>query len=266
MESGEPKYDIEELVTGADGGFAWTSTSKTPFFGSGGDVIGMVGMTLDITERKKAEDQIKAALKEKEVMLREIHHRVKNNLQVVSSLLNMQARNATDEVTIGILSEARDRITTMSLIHSQLYEGSDLAEINMKDFVNRLLGQLQSYQVGDTRITRVIRVDDYPLPISVAVPVGLIINELLSNALKHAFEGRDEGKIEVSLTASEDGRVNLTVSDDGVGMPPGFDIDESKTLGLRLVKILTEDQLQGTLKVTSDGGATFKMEFETETG
>ena len=267
MESGEPNYDIEELVTEADGRVVWTSTSKTPFFGSGGEVIGMVGMTLDITERRKAEDQIKAALKEKEVMLREIHHRVKNNLQVVSSLLNMQARNAKDKDTIRILSESRDRIITMSLIHSQLYEGSNLAEINMKKFVDRLLGQLlQSYQVGSARIARVIRVDDYPLPISVAVPVGLIINELLSNALKHAFEGRDEGKIEVSLTASEDGRIHLTVSDDGVGLPPGFDIDESKTLGLRLVKILTEDQLQGTLKVTSDGGATFKMEFDIDDG
>jgi two-component sensor histidine kinase len=112
------------------------------------------------------------------------------------------------------------------------------------------------------RITRVVRVDDYPFPISVAVPVGLIINELLSNALKHAFEGRGEGKIEVSLAASEGGRVNLTVSDDGVGLPPGFDINTSKTLGLRLVKILTEDQLQGTLEVTSDGGATFKMQFD----
>jgi two-component sensor histidine kinase len=153
----------------------------------------------------------------------------------------------------------------MSLIHSQLYEGSDLAEINMKEFVDRLLGQLlQSYQVGSARITRVIRVDDYPFPISAAVPVGLIINELLSNALKHAFNERDEGKIEISLTASEDGRANLTVSDDGVGLPPGFNIDESKTLGLRLVKILTEDQLQGNLEVTSDGGATFKIEFDIE--
>ncbi len=198
-------------------------------------------------------------------MLREIHHRVKNNLQVVSSLLNMQARNATDEETKGILSESRDRIMTMSLIHSQLYEGSDLAEINMKEFVDRLLGQLlQSYQVGGARITRVVRVDDYPLPISVAVPVGLIINELLSNALKHAFYGMDKGKIEVILTASADGRINLTVSDDGVGLPPGFDINESKTLGLRLVKILTEDQLQGTMEVTSDGGATFNMQFDIE--
>jgi two-component sensor histidine kinase len=179
----------------------------------------------------------------------------------------MQARNARDKNTIGILSEARDRIKTMSLIHSQLYEGSDLAAINMKEFVNRLLGQLlQSYPVGDTRITRVVRVDDCPFPISVAVPVGLIINELLSNALKHAFDGRDEGTIEVSLTAPEEGMINLTVSDDGVGLPPGFDIDKSKTLGLRLVKILTEDQLQGNLEVTSDGGATFRIEFETETG
>ncbi|MEA3283227.1 MAG: histidine kinase dimerization/phosphoacceptor domain -containing protein [Euryarchaeota archaeon] len=264
MESGEPRYNIEELVTEADGREVWTSTSKTPFFGSGGDVIGMVGMALDITEHKKVEDRIKASLREKEVLLREIHHRVKNNLQVVSSLLNMQARNAMDEETKGILSESRDRITTMSLIHSQLYEGSDLAEINMKEFVDRLLGQLRSYQVGDMRITRVIRVDDYPFPISIAVPVGLIINELLSNALKYAFEGRDEGKIEVSLAASEDGRINLTVSDDGVGLPAGFDIDESKTLGLRLVKILTEDQLQGNLEVTSDGGATFTMEFDIE--
>jgi PAS domain S-box-containing protein len=267
MESGEPNYDIEELATEADGRVVWTSTSKTPFFGSGGEVIGMVGMTLDITERRKAEDQIKAALKEKEVMLREIHHRVKNNLQVVSSLLNMQARNAKDKDTIRILSESRDRIITMSLIHSQLYEGSNLAEINMKEFVDRLLGQLlQSYQVGDARITRVIRVDDYPLPISVAVPVGLIINELLSNALKHAFEGRDEGEIEVGLTASGSGRINLIVSDDGVGLPPGFDIDESKTLGLRLVKILTEDQLQGNLEVTSDGGTTFNIEFDIDDG
>jgi len=241
--------------------------SCSPIKGPDGEVVSVVEVLHDITERKSAEDQTKRSLQEKEVMLREIHHRVKNNLQVVSSLLNMQARNARDKNTIEILSEARDRIKTMSLIHSQLYEGSDLAAINMKGFIDQLLGQLlQSYSIGDTRITRVVRVADYPFPISVAVPVGLIINELLSNALKHAFDGRDEGKIEVSLTASDGGRINLTVSDDGVGLPAGFDIDKSKTLGLRLVKILTEDQLQGNLEVTSDGGATFNIEFETETG
>ena len=212
--------------------------------------------------RKKAEYQIKASLKEKEVLLREIHHRVKNNLQVISSLLDMQARNAKDKDVKDALSESMNRIMAMSLIHSQLYEGSDLSEINMKMFVNRLLGQLQSYQVGDTRIAHVIRVDDYPFPIAVAVPVGLVINELLSNALKHAFAGRDEGRIEVILTASESGMINLRVSDDGVGLPPGFDINKSKTLGLRLVKIITEDQLRGTLEVTGEEGATFNIEFD----
>ncbi len=103
---------------------------------------------------------------------------------------------------------------------------------------------------------------DYPVPISLAVPVGLIVNELLSNALKHAFVGRKEGEIKVNLTASEEGRINLTVSDDGVGLPPGFDIDTTRTLGLRLIKILTEDQLEGTLEVISKEGTTFNIEFD----
>jgi len=249
------------------GEFVYLDVYKAPFWDENCDLIGTVGCARVVTKERRAEEQIKRSLQEKEVMLREIHHRVKNNLQVVSSLLNMQARNARDKDTIEILSEARDRIRTMSLIHSQLCGSSDLAEINMKGFVDLLLGQLlQSYPVGDTRIAHVVRVDDYPFPISTAVPVGLIVNELLSNAFKHAFDGRGEGKIEVRLTASEGGMTNLTVSDDGVGLPLEFDINESKTLGLRLVKILAEDQLQGTLEVTGDGGATFEIEFEMETG
>ena len=212
---------------------------------------------------KRAEDRIKASLKEKEVLLREIHHRVKNNLQVVSSLLDMQARGARNKDTIDALTESQNRINAMALIHAQLYESGDLAEINMKGFVNKLLVQLfQSYPVKDTEITRTVSVADYPVPISMAVPVGLIVNELLSNALKHAFVGRKEGQIEVSLTASEEGKINLMVSDDGVGLPPGFDINETGTLGLRLIKILTEDQLHGTLEVISEDEATFNIEFK----
>ncbi len=249
------------------GEFVYLDVYKAPFWDEEHNLVGTVGCARIVTKERQAEEQIKRSLQEKEVLLREIHHRVKNNLQVVSSLLNIQAQAAEDKDAINILAEARDRIKTMSLIHSQLYEGSDLAAINMKEFVNRLLGQLlQSYPVGDTRVAHVVHVDDYPFPISVAVPVGLIINELLSNALKHAFNGRDKGKIEVSLTAPEEGRANLTVSDDGVGLPARFDIDKSKTLGLRLVKILAKDQLQGTLEVTSDRGVTFRIEFETETG
>ena len=215
--------------------------------------------------RKNAEDRIKASLKEKEVMFLEIQHRVKNNLQIVSSLVNMQARAAKDKDIKDTLSESRNRINTMALIHSQLYESKNLSEVNMKGFVNNLVRQLlQVYSVQDTRITPNVSVADSPLPISIAVHVGLIINELLTNAFKHAFVNRNEGTIGVSIGVSEKGLYSLTVSDDGVGLPQGFNIDDPKTLGLRLVKILTEKQLQGTLEITSDGGTSFKMMFEIE--
>ena len=216
-----------------------------------------------LDEHKRSEDRIKASLKEKEMMLREIHHRVRNNLQVISSLLDMQARAAKDKNVKDALSESRNRINAMSLIHNQLYESENLSEVNMKGFVDTLVVQLfQVYSVQDTRIAPNVSVADSPLPISIAVPVGLIVNELLSNAFKHAFVNRDEGTVGVSFSVSEKGLVSLAVSDDGVGLPAGLDIDKSKTLGLRLVKILTEDQLQGTLEVTGEGGATFKMEFD----
>ncbi|GEM_PF-2050127 len=239
--------------------------SCSPIRNPDGEIISVVVVLHDITKHKRAEDQIKASLREKEVLLLEIHHRVKNNLQVVSSLLNMQARNARDKNTIGILTESRDRVNTMALIYSRLYESGNLSEINMKGFMDKLLAQLfQISPVQDVKITPIIRASDCLLPISIAVPVGLIINELLSNALKHAFDGRDEGEIELSLTASEGGRIDLTVSDDGVGLPSGFDIDTSKTLGLRLVKVLAEDQLQGNIEVISDGRTTFKIGFGIE--
>jgi two-component sensor histidine kinase len=215
-----------------------------------------------LDERKRAEDRIKASLKEKEVLLLEIHHRVKNNLQVISSLLNMQARATKDKDVTGVLFESINRINAMALIHNQLYESGNLSEVNMKGFVDNLVGQLlQVYSVQDTKITPNVYAADCPLPISIAVPVGLIVNELLTNTFKHAFVNRNEGNIWVNLGVSEKGLVSLTVSDDGVGLPVGFDVNSRKTLGLHLVKILTEDQLQGTLKVTCDCGATFKIEF-----
>jgi len=225
----------------------------------------MVSAHADITERKAAEEQIKRSLREKDVLMREMHHRAKNNLQVVSSLLSMQARTTRSKEAIDVLSKSQSRINTMALIHTQLYESEGLSELNMKEFVGTLSEELfRSYPVNDTKISRIVHVADRKFPVSVGVHVGLIINELLGNALQHAFGERKEGKIEVSLTASDSGRVNLRVSDDGVGLPPGFDIDKTRSLGLHLVKILVEDQLQGKIEVTSDGGATFNMEFDIE--
>ena len=244
--------NLELVGLGRDGSEFPVLVNVTLTKDAKGEPTGRIFALRDITERVLAEKQIKAALKEKEVLLREIHHRVKNNLQIVSSLLDMQARGVRSKEVIDALTESKDRLNTMALIHAQLYESRDLAEINMKGFVSKLLSQLlRSYQVQGTEITPVVSVADYPVPISMAVPVGLIVNELLSNTLKHAFVGRKEGTINVSLTASEEGRINLTVQDDGVGLPAGFDISKTGTLGLRLIKILTEDQLHGTLKVIS---------------
>lgn len=222
-------------------------------------------MELDET-RKQEEEQIQASLDEKEVLLHEIHHRAKNNLQVISSLLNMQARVAGEKTTINALTESRHRIDAMILIHSQLYEKSDLTDISMKKFVDRLLSQLfQTHPVRDTEIVSEVRVVDYPLPVSIAIPVGLAINELLTNVLLHAFNGRTDGKIGIALDAPENGRISLKVSDDGIGLPEDFDIDSTGTLGLRLVKLLMREQLQGDIEVISNlRGTTFKIEWGLE--
>ena len=255
------------------GEFIYLDVYKAPFWDEDYTMLGTVGCARVVTKekemeeaRRKAEEEIKRSLREKETLLREIHHRVKNNLQVVSSLLSMQARTVKDKDTIEILSESRNRINAMSLIHSQLYESSNLSNINIKKFVDGLLSQLlQTYPVQDAKITSDIRVVDCPFPISLAVPLGLVINELLTNVLKHAFGGRREGAIKVALDVSEDGRINLRIGDDGVGLPEDFNIDVTGTLGLRLVKILVEEQLQGDLSIASDGvGTTVEMSFVVE--
>ena len=259
--------DFEYKAVKKNGDLWHASSSWEPLKDEGGKFKGIIFQTIDVTEHKRAEDQLKSSLKEKEVLLREIHHRVKNNLQVVSSLLNMQARATKNKNVKDILSESRNRLNAMALIHSQLYEGGNLSEINMNGFMDKLVVQLlQIHSVPETKITPVVHAVDCSLPISTAVPVGLIANELLTNAFKHAFVNRKEGMIEVSLGASGNGKIGLTVSDDGVGLPEGFDINTSKTLGLHVVKILAEDQLDGNLKVFSDKGATFKVEFEMAKG
>jgi PAS domain S-box-containing protein len=262
FKTGKSKEIIKHM-TDAEGKEYWFQTIKVPHFDTAGNITGLIGIARDITAHKRAEDQLKASLKEKEVLMQEVHHRVKNNLQVVSSMLNMQARVAKDKDASAVLAESRDRLNTMALIHTQLYETGNVSEMNMKVFVNGLLRQmLSSHPVQETRITPVVHVDEYLLSISIAVHLGLIINELLINALKYAFVNRKAGKIEVDFRVSEKGVVNLIVSDDGIGLPEGFDINASKTLGLRLVKTLVEDQLGGNLNIISKDGTTFKIEFK----
>jgi len=264
--AGKPK-DIINRMTAPDGTPYWFQAIKVPYFDAEGKITGLVGVARDITDQKHAQDQIKAALREKEMLLREMHHRVKNDLQVVSSLLNMQAGLTNGKDAADILSESRYRVNTMVLMHTQLYDSGNLVEVNMKEFLEGLTRQsFQSYPIKDTRITPATHITDYPLPVSIAIHVGLILNELLSNVFKHAFAGRTEGKVKVGFGVNGDGKASLTVSDDGVGLPSGFDIDTTRSLGLRLVKILAKDQLQGDLEVIRNEGTTFLITFGIESG
>jgi two-component system sensor kinase len=221
----------------------------------------------EIEERLRAEEQIKASLKEKEILLQEIHHRVKNNLQVVSSMLNLQLGRANDRDIRDIFQDSRHRIRSMALIHEKLYRSHNLARIDLADYVRDLATYLfHSYRVSVATITPIIEVEQVFLGIDTAVPCGLILNELISNTLKHAFPSHWErpnghrGEIRIKLLAEEDHQVTLTVSDNGIGFPPDLVVSNIDSLGLRLVAVLV-DQMDGALEVHSGDGTQFKITF-----
>lgn len=226
-------------------------------------IVGEIGTARNITDRKRYEEQIQASLTEKEALLREIHHRVKNNLQIISSLLNMQAMNSTDESVVDSLLESRSRIHTMSIIHSQLYQSDNLELVDMDTTIRGLVNFLGAvYAKEGKEITTSVTATGVTLHISQAIPCGLIINELVSNALKHAFKGMAKGSILISMLTSEEGKnVKLCVKDNGVGIPKGYEIYESNTLGLHLAKALTEDQLKGKIELKSENGVEIDVEF-----
>lgn len=215
----------------------------------------------EISERKQAEEQIKASLKEKEVLLKEIHHRVKNNLQIISSLLKLQSHSIKDVQTLDIFKESQSRIRTMALIHENLYQSNDLSKINLSEYINKLVVNLfRSYQTNSSVIKPTINIDDVFLEIDVAVPCGLIVNELVSNSLKYAFPSGGEGEIWIEIFSDDKHNLVLIVKDNGVGLPKKFDLVSTKTLGLQLVNNLVE-QIEGTVKNNSKSGTEFRITF-----
>ena len=222
----------------------------------------MLGIVRDITERVQTENKIKASLKEKEVLLKEIHHRVKNNLQVMSSLINLQARYITDEQALQTLKEIQNRIQSMALIHEKLYQSEDMVRINFREYIQSLTAYLyQTYGVQLVAITLKSNVDDIFLDIDTAVPCGLIVNELVSNSLKHVFTEGMKGEIHIDFHLDTDNQLTLTVSDNGVGFPQDLDFRKTESLGLRLVVMLTE-QLEGTIKLDRSDGTKFEITFQ----
>jgi two-component system response regulator len=220
--------------------------------------VGIIASCIDITEKRKLEEQIKASLIEKEILLREIHHRVKNNLQIISSLLNMQTRQIDHPETCEVLRDSQNRVKTMALVHENLYQGEDMANINLESYF-RSLGQmlLKSYQVDEKKISfelfskKLIVVD-----INIAIPLGLIANEIFTNSLKYGFCGKDSGKITISIS-EEAKQITITISDDGVGIGEVI-LTNPTTLGLQLINGLTR-QLRGTLKINGQIGTTVTL-------
>jgi two-component system, sensor histidine kinase PdtaS len=224
------------------------------------DDIYMVMVARDITERKEFENALKSSLKEKEVLIREIHHRVKNNMQIISSLLNLQKQYVNDEEAVDVLLESQNRVKSMAMIHEKLYKTVNFSEINFEDYINSLVDDLfSSYGADPHRIKKKMIFDEIMLGLETAIPCGLIISELVTNTLKYAFPNHMEGEFRIEMYEI-DGVFHLIISDNGVGMPPNIDFDKTETLGLRLVNTLI-NQLEGTVELKSNNGTEFKIIF-----
>jgi PAS domain S-box-containing protein len=214
----------------------------------------------DISLLKSIQERITQSLKEKEILLQEIHHRVKNNMQVISSLLKMQSRYLINDEDKALFLDSQNRVKTMALIHEKLYGSSNFSEVDLKPYLRTLVGQLQrSYQQDGQYISTVVQVGDVSLSITQAIPCGLLCNEIYSNALKHAFIGRTRGRIEISLS-QQNNEISLIISDDGIGYTQTRNTEDLDSLGLRLIESLVS-QLHGTLNITSEEGTTFTITF-----
>lgn len=222
------------------------------------------GILIDVTERKLVEQKLSRSLKEKELLLKEIHHRVKNNLQVVSSLLKLQTGYVKDESALDLLIDSQNRVRSMALVHQKLYQSADFSEINFTEYLTQLSGHLiNSFKADPDKINIDISTESLRLGIDHAVPCGLIVNELISNSLKYAFPSGKKGNIKIELQKIDEGKIVLTISDDGVGFPKAVDYRETQSLGLQLVNTLV-GQIDGTITMENHVGTTFRITFPDE--
>jgi len=235
---------------------AKVSLSKIEFDGE--TVLSL--MLQDVTSHAFTEERLRAALREKEVLLEEVHHRVKNNLQVITSLLGLQARSIKDPATRIKFDESRYRLQAMAILHEILDESSSLAEIDFADYIQRLVAHLVRSYGATGRIRTRLHLDPLFCHRDVALPCGLIVNEVLSNALKYAFPGEKTGEVQIELRRELSGRVHLLIADNGIGLPRGCDWQTSPTLGLRLVRTLTR-QIEANMQVTGGNGTAFSIVF-----
>ena len=253
--------DFEHHHENEEGETEWYHIMLTPHSGAFGEMLGYFIFGMDITRQKENEDYIRRSLDEKQILLREVHHRVKNNLQVIQSLLRMQGRESQSAALEPMLRESQNRIRSIALVHEQLYKQEDVSEIDLADYLKLLLRQVfRTFDLGSKRISSQVEFRDIYLSLTKAIPCALIVNELVTNSIKYAFENADGGQIRI-LAENNGKKLTLTVQDNGCGFCDDIDIDERETLGLKIVRTLTR-QLGGQLDINCTDGAQFKVTFE----
>lgn len=254
-------YECEFRLVWDDGSIHWCAAKGAYLYDGSGRPLKLTGFSQDTTQRQQAEAQLRASLREKEVLLQEIHHRVKNNLQMVSSLLNLQAGTLQDETVRELFAESQSRIKAIALIHEHLYRSSDLSQIDFAQYVSDLSNDLgRSQLLRRTAIQLQADVEPTQLSLDAAIPCGLIINELVSNAIKYAFPEQQAGTVRICFRAQPQEYFVLTVQDNGIGFPDSLDLDHTDSLGLQLVGALVH-QLRGRLELRRSPGTTFTLCF-----
>ncbi len=256
-------FIYESELLNKDGKQIWASSTLTPILNEGGQLTNVVVIDTDITLRKKMEEQIRASLEERGVLLREIHHRVKNNLQIIISLFNLQTHYVQDPNASKALREGQNRIKSMALIHERFYQSDGLSRIDFDDYIRRLTDNLLlTSGITSGKVVLNIIAEKISLDIDTAVPCGLIINEVVSNSIKHAFKDGRSGEILIHFNRTGESEYRLIIADNGVGLPEGFDLENSDSLGIQLIHALS-DQIDGKMKVDSSNGVKYIIDFKT---
>ena len=248
-----------------DGTVAWVMGQASPETDADNRIVGYVGTITNITERKRAEEIIRASLLEKEVLLKEVHHRVKNNLMLIIGLIKMQGTKTDNEMFKPLLLELESRVRAMALVHESLHNAGDLSRIDLQNYIETLTAHIRAQYGAERDIRFRVQAVDVKVELDFAVPCGLILNELISNAYMHAFPGdkpcSGAGQCEINITVDRAGDVlELTVADNGVGLPEGTNLENPETLGLRLVRMLSQ-QINGSIELDRSAGSVFRLKF-----